>query len=291
MHLRFHSAFGKLPATLQSALRPYIAAPDFPAMLTAEQTAAIRQLSGLDDDALACALLPLAAAYSLAPISHFNVGAIAQGQSGNLYFGANMEFSGVPMQQTVHAEQSAVIHAWLRGETALVAITVNYRPCGHCRQFMNELNSGAGLQIRLPGAEPTTLADHLPDAFGPKDLGIATLLMDQINHGYQLTLTDKLALAAANQSYAPYSNAHSGLALAAEDGRVYAGRYAENAAFNPSLPPLQAALILFNLLGGDCMKIRRAVLAEPQSAILSQWDMTRATLAALGCHNVSRVSF
>lgn len=118
-----------------------------------------------------------------------------------LYFGANMEFSGVPMQQTVHAEQSAVIHARLRGETVMAAITINYRPCGHCRQFMNELNSGAGLQIRLPGAEPTTLADHL------------------------LTLTDKLtqaALAVANQSYALYSNAHSCLALAAEDGRVYA---------------------------------------------------------------------
>jgi len=253
MHLRFHSAFGKLPARLQSALRPYIAAPDFPAMLTAEQIAAIQQHSGLDDDALACALLPLAAAYSLAPISHFNVGAIAQEQSGNLYFGANMEFSGVPMQQTMHAEHSAVTHAWRRGETALVSITVNHKPCGHCRQFMNELNSGTGLQICLPGAKPATLADHLPDAFGPKDLGIATLLMNQVNHGYQLTLTDELAQAAqaaANQSHAPYSNAHSCLALAAEDGRVYAVRYAENAAFNPSLPPLQAALILFNPLRG-----------------------------------------
>lgn len=46
MHLRFHSAFGKLPATLQSALRPYIAAPDFPAMLTPEQTAAIPSTAG-----------------------------------------------------------------------------------------------------------------------------------------------------------------------------------------------------------------------------------------------------
>ncbi|MGP1168270.1 hypothetical protein, partial [Serratia sp. CY39337] len=29
------------------------------------------------------------------------VGAIARGQSGNLYFGANMEFSGAPLQQTI----------------------------------------------------------------------------------------------------------------------------------------------------------------------------------------------
>ncbi|ENG6106477.1 cytidine deaminase [Serratia liquefaciens] len=294
MHPRFQTAFAELPATLQSALLPYFDAPDFPAMLKAEQVDAIKQRCGLDDDALAFALLPLAAACSLAPISQFYVGAIARGQSGNLYFGANMEFSGAPMQQTIHAEQCAVTHAWLRGESALASITVNYTPCGHCRQFMNELNSGTTLKIRLPGREPATLGDYLPDAFGPKDLNIATLLMDRVDHGFQLTLTDELemaALAAANQSHAPYSNAHSGVALEAEDGTIYSGRYAENAAFNPSLPPLQAALILMNVSGGDCQKVVRAVLAEPGSAILTQWDATRATLAALGCQNVSRITF
>ena len=294
MHPRFQTAFAELPGTLQSALLPYFDAPDFPAMLKAEQVDAIKQRCGLDDDALAFALLPLAAACSLAPISQFYVGAIARGQSGNLYFGANMEFSGAPMQQTIHAEQCAVTHAWLRGESALASITVNYTPCGHCRQFMNELNSGTTLKIRLPGREPATLGDYLPDAFGPKDLNIATLLMDRVDHGFQLTLTDELemaALAAANQSHAPYSNAHSGVALEAEDGTIYSGRYAENAAFNPSLPPLQAALILMNVSGGDCQKVVRAVLAEPDSAILTQWDATRATLAALGCQNVSRITF
>ena len=294
MHPRFQTAFGELPASLQSVLLSYMDAPDFPAMLKAEQVEAIKQRCGLDDDALAFALLPLAAACSLAPISQFYVGAIARGQSGNLYFGANMEFSGAPMQQTIHAEQCAVTHAWLRGEPALVSITVNYTPCGHCRQFMNELNSGSDLKIRLPGREPATLGDYLPDAFGPKDLDIATLLMDRVDHGFQLALTDELeqaALAAANQSHAPYSNAHSGVALEAEDGTIYTGRYAENAAFNPSLPPLQAALILMNVSGGDCQKVSRAVLAEPESAILNQWDATRATLAALGCQNVSRITF
>lgn len=294
MHPRFHTAFSALPATLQSALLPYLDAPDFPAMFTAEQAAAIRTGCGLDDDALAFALLPLAAACSLTPISHFHVGAIARGQSGNLYFGANMEFSGAPLQQTVHAEQCAVTHAWLRGEPALASVTVNYTPCGHCRQFMNELNSCGELQIRLPGRTPATLADYLPDAFGPKDLDIASLLMDKVDHGHRLALDDVLtqaALAAANQSHAPYSNAHSGVALETQDGNLYAGRYAENAAFNPSLPPLQAALILLNISGGDCLNIRRAVLVEPQKAILSQWDATRATLAALGCQNVSRATF
>lgn len=294
MHPRFHTVYRELPAALQSALLPYLDAPDFPAMLQADQVDAIRQQCGLDDDALAFALLPLAATCSLAAISHFHVGAVARGVSGNLYFGANMEFGGAPLQQTVHAEQSAIVHAWLRGESGLVSITVNYTPCGHCRQFMNELNSGTDLQILQPGRAAATLGDYLPYAFGPQDLEINQRLMSPIDHGWQLTLDDELAkaaLAAANHSHAPYSNAHSGVALEGDDGRVYAGRYAENAAFNPSLPPLQAALVLMNLSGGDCRKIRRAVLAEAQGAILTQWDATQATLAALGCREVSRVTF
>lgn len=294
MHPRFHTVYSELPATLQSALLPYLNAPDFPAMFQAAQVEAIKQHCGLDDDALAFALLPLAATYSLAAISHFHVGAVARGVSGNLYFGANMEFGGAPLQQTVHAEQSVITHAWLRDETGLVSITVNYTPCGHCRQFMNELNSGTDLQILQPGRAVATLGDYLPYAFGPQDLEIDERLMSPIDHRFQLTLDDELAkaaLAAANRSHAPYSNAHSGVALEAEDGTVYTGRYAENAAFNPSLPPLQAALVLMNLSGGDCQKIRRALLAEAQSAILTQWDATQATLTALGCRNVSRITF
>ncbi|VFS77516.1 Cytidine deaminase [Kluyvera cryocrescens] len=37
--------------------------------------------------------------------------------------------------------------------------------------FMNELNSGLSLRINLPGRQPHTLQDYLPDAFGPKRSG------------------------------------------------------------------------------------------------------------------------
>ncbi|STV14639.1 cytidine deaminase [Klebsiella pneumoniae] len=158
---------------------PMLADPHFPALLEADQVATLQHATGLDEDALAFALLPLAAACARPDLSHFNVGAIARGVSGRWYFGGNMEFLGATMQQTVHAEQSAISHAWLRGETSLRAITVNYTPCGHCRQFMNELNSGLALRIHLPGREAHALEHYLPDAFGPKDLEIKTLLMDE----------------------------------------------------------------------------------------------------------------
>lgn len=286
MHSRFIDAYAGLPVSLQSALEPILCHDDFPAMFSADQVSLIKLQTGLDDAALAFALLPLAAACSVAPISKFYVGAVARGVSGNLYFGANMEFRGVSMQQTVHAEQSAVTHAWLRGESRLESITVNYTPCGHCRQFMNELNSGTSLKIHLPNRAVASLGEYLPDSFGPRDLEIATLLMDEVDHGYQLEANSSLAmqaLAACNQSHAPYSHSHSGIALKSVNGQVFTGRYAENAAFNPSLPPLQAALIVLNLSGEDCTQIKQAVLIERRDPLVSQYDATRATLAALGC--------
>lgn len=290
MHPRFQAAFTQLSAELQSALAPVLADRHFPAMLSVSLVSQLQTATGLDEDALAFALLPLAAACARADLSHFNVGAIARGVSGAWYFGGNMEFIGATMQQTVHAEQSAISHAWLRGETSLKAITVNYTPCGHCRQFMNELNSGLALRINLPGREPHTLQDYLPDAFGPKDLAIKTLLMDPQDHGYPLegdALT-QAAIAAANKSHMPYSQSPSGVALECRDGTVFTGSYAENAAFNPTLPPLQGALNLLSLNGYDYTDIQRAMLAERADAPLIQWDATAATLKALGCHNIDR---
>ncbi|MCT4702502.1 cytidine deaminase [Enterobacteriaceae bacterium H20N1] len=290
MRSRFHAAFAQLPASLQAALQPLLADDRFPAMFSAQEVEALKRQTGLDDDALAFALLPLAAACARTDLSNFNVGAVARGVSGNLYFGANMEFAGTTMQQTVHAEQSAITHAWMRGEKALVSITVNYTPCGHCRQFMNELNSGVKLQINLPGRKPSTLGDYLPDSFGPRDLEIATLLLDDTDHGYapQGDELSQAAIVAANRSHAPYSKAPAGVALALRDGTIIVGSYAENAAFNPSLPPLQAALNVLSLSGYDYSEIQRAVLAERADALLTQWDATAATLKALGCQNIDR---
>ncbi|WP_116186788.1 cytidine deaminase [Pectobacterium aquaticum] len=289
MHPRFENAFQQLPASLQAAIGPLLDKPDFAAMLTADDVNAVCEASQLDADALAFALLPLAAACAQAPISNFQVGAIAQGLSGNFYFGANMEFSAVQLQQTVHAEQSAVSHAWIRNERGLRAVTVNYTPCGHCRQFMNELRNAASLRIQLPGRQPAVLSHYLPDSFGPVDLHIDTLLMDDVNHGATLQNVNALArraLDAANRSHAPYSKAISGIALETLSGNIYTGRYAENAAFNPSLPPLQVALNLMNLAGDDPCTIKHAAVVERRNAVVSHWAISQIMLAELGCTDI-----
>lgn len=292
MHSRFKAAWAELPEKLQSVLRPIIDKSDFPGMLTAEQVQHIKAQSGISDSELAFSLLPFAAAYAVTPISHFHVGAIACGASGNLYFGANMEFSHVSMGQVIHAEQCAITHSWMKGEKQITSITVNYTPCGHCRQFMNELREGGKIMVHLPGREPAVLHHYLPDSFGPADLNITTLLLDSVQHGYQNESRDRLlsaAIEAANQSHAPYSQSHSGIAVQLKDGSLFTGRYAENAAFNPSLPPLQAALIMINLAGKDIHAIEHAKLVEKQDAIVKQWCTTENTLSALGCRQVELV--
>lgn len=157
---------------------------------------------------------------------------------------------------------------------------------------MNELNSGTQLTIELPGRAAATLGHYLPDSFGPRDLAITTLLMDAVDHGIVPSgdTLEQAALNAANRSHAPYSQAYSGVALETAEGGIFAGSYAENAAFNPGLPPLQGALNLLNLAGHSLNTIQRAVLAESPQAKLSQQNATAATLAALGCGNLNVVA-
>ncbi len=170
MHPRFAKPLDTLSAPLKAALLPMLG-DDFQARFTADQVATLKAATGLDDRALRLALLPLAAACSVAPISKFFVGAIACGLSGNWYFGANMEFAGQGLFHSVHAEQSAISNAWLGGETGISEITVNYTPCGHCRQFMNELSTAKTLKVSLPD-DLSALQSFLPHSFGPADLDI-----------------------------------------------------------------------------------------------------------------------
>lgn len=224
-------------------------------------------------------LLPQAAAFAKPPISNFRVGAVARGASGKLYFGANLEFAGEALSFTVHAEQSAVAHAWMSGETAIDVVATTAAPCGYCRQFLNEL--AGELTIVMPG-ESRPLRELLPSSFGPRDLGIDGGLLHARDHRLTVDADDDLAraaLAAANRSYAPYSKSYAGLALRTNAGAIFAGAYGENAAFNPSLSPLQAALSQLNLGGGAWSDIAEVTLVSVDAM---HDNATRVILGAIG---------
>lgn len=226
------------------------------------------QLSAVE---LALRCISVAACYAVTPVSNFNVGAVAIGKNGDFYFGANQEFSGEAMQQSVHAEQSAISHAFLADESSITDVVVNYTPCGHCRQFMNELNSAADLKVHLPHSQNNLLHSYLPDSFGPKDLGIEKVLFDTQIQAFEVKgdSLEQAAIQAAASSYAPYSQAFSGVALQVGQ-KIICGKYMENAAFNPTFLPLQSALNYRLFLGLADQQVSRVVLAESQGSLSSR---------------------
>ena len=278
------NALNELPIILADYLKPIVEDKNFSATISVAQFNELMTLTALSDSELRIALLPLAASYSYSPISNFCVGAIARGLSGILYFGANIELPGSPLAQAVHAEQSAISHAWMKGEKGIQDITINYSPCGHCRQFMNELSSADKMMVQLPNRQAKTLQEYLPESFGPKDLNIKTLLMEDKPQKYAISDNDLLltnAVAALNISHAPYSENYCGIAVQLDDQSIYIGAYAENAAFNPSLPPLQVALIQILLAGKDFAQISTVVLVELEAGKISHKSTTQSVLDTL----------
>lgn len=255
-------------------------------MLRPAQVGRIVAAMGRDLDALLPDLLPLAACHAVTPISRFRVGVIVAGAGARpaLYFGANLEVAGGALGYSVHAEQAAVNNAWLHGERRLTRLAVTAAPCGHCRQFLNELDGAESLRFLLPGGQPEwTIGQLLPSAFGPADLKVRErLLRSAPPRRLKLRTRDRLvraARAAAGQSYAPYSGGAAGCALELIDGTVVVGRTAENAAYNPTLPAISSALsaAVFRAGPAALRRIARAVLVEAPAAA-SQASLTEAVL-------------
>lgn len=277
---------------LDHAIQSELKQQNWTGFLSYQQVNKLCQQFKLEPISLAMQLLPVAACYSHAGISHFHVGAIAIGEQGDFYFGANQEFAGTSIQQTIHAEQSAISHAWLRNEKRISDIVVNYTPCGHCRQFMNELHQAEQLSIHLPYSQHNPLHRYLPDAFGPKDLDIHVHLLNQEDHHLNMENSDpviKQAIYSANQAHCPYSSSPHGVAILFKNGEIITGRYAENAAFNPSLPALQTALNYIYLNNFTLSDIERVVLAE-KATNLSYKEMAEQLLATFSNTKLEYIS-
>lgn len=109
-----------------------------------------------------------------APYSKFLVGAAALYDSGNIYFGCNVENSSYGL--TLCAERNAISNAIVSGETGqLVKIAIfseNTKmcvPCGACRQWLAEFSKGTNIDVVMENedSEPAvcTIQELLPKAF------------------------------------------------------------------------------------------------------------------------------
>jgi cytidine deaminase len=113
-----------------------------------------------------------------APYSHYPVGAAVLTEDGSVFTGCNVENASYGL--TVCAERVAVFSAVAAGHTRITAVAIltpsRGAPCGACRQVLLEFG-GAELEVHLAdpegGRRQRTLADLLPEAFGPEDLRAA----------------------------------------------------------------------------------------------------------------------
>jgi cytidine deaminase len=134
-----------------------------------------------------------ASVHAHAPYSRFAVGAALLMTDGSIVVGANFENASYGL--SLCAETVAIATASAAGRLReIVAIgviggamdaagratgTTPVSPCGRCRQVINEAAQMAGrdLPVHCGAAQGDAvrsyrLSDLLPDAFGPRDLGI-----------------------------------------------------------------------------------------------------------------------
>jgi cytidine deaminase len=280
---QFDAFLETLPQPLRSGLQSI---PQNSGMLDTQYCKAVTQTAGMSPESLMVQLLPVAKLYARSPISHFQVGAVAKARLSSdadefaLFMGANIEFTGQALTQTIHAEQAAVVNAWLQGAVQIDALAVSAVPCGRCRQFLYELETRHSLTVIVhqpdrDGSTTVPLFDLLPQAFGPQDLSVESGFISSGGHLPKLNLKtvfdDPLvhkALSAAERTYAPYTHNFAGCTIQISDQNTYSGSYVESAAFNPSLSPLHTSIIRMNMSSlatdGD---ITRAILVERPTSI------------------------
>ena len=115
---------------------------------------------------------------SYVPYSKFPVGAALLCADGSVFTGCNVE--NAAYGSTICAERTALVKAVSEGHRDdWVTLAVAGRgedwcwPCGSCRQMLYEFAPGLRVLVARGDGEfvTTTLADLLPNGFGPKSLG------------------------------------------------------------------------------------------------------------------------
>ncbi|NPA91056.1 MAG: cytidine deaminase [Chloroflexi bacterium] len=110
-----------------------------------------------------------------APYSHFHVGAAVMLSDGTIVQGCNVENASYGL--SVCAERVALWSAVAQGRRDFVGmalVVASGSPCGACRQVMSELcppDMPVWVQTDDGEVRRYTVAELLPDAFHPHDLG------------------------------------------------------------------------------------------------------------------------
>lgn len=240
-------------------------------------------------EAVMLAALPAATALADPSISRYRVGAVGlESPSGDLLLGGNLEFPGVDLRATVHAEGGIAMRAYARG-TSITALAIDSaRPCSYCRQTLVEFVWAPELRVIDPAGHDRSVDDLVPWPFTPRDLGSegavpGSVAWPDLRVGGDV-IPDDVARAlesVGRRAHAPYSSCPAAAVLRLQDGRLVAGMTIENVAFDPSVGPLTVALVMLRAGGDGYADIASAWLACRPGGSVDDVPATRALLAAV----------
>lgn len=237
---------------------------------------------------LMCLLLETAQDYAHPAISDFHVGAVGlEAGSGSLILGGNVEFPGAHLGFTLHGEGFVFTRAMSRGTDIAVIAIGEAHPCAHCRQCLSEYAASAALELIDPLGHTLTLAQLYPWPFDPAYLGERGAVP-----GRQLwpdlafieeapTPAAQQLLARGRQSHSPYSKSPGALTLHLKDGQSVTGFAIESVAFNPTIHPVQAALIDLIAHGYAYDDITGATLGTVRGGAVDYAASTRELLSRI----------
>ncbi len=230
-------------------------------------------------------LLDLAKDGARPSISNFHVGAVGlESETGNLVLGGNVEFPGTQLGFTLHGEGFVFTRAMSRGTNISVIAIDEAHPCAHCRQCLAEYARSDRLELIDPLGHTLTLAQLYPWPFDPTYLGERGAVPGQENwpgltlaSGADHPLGEPL-LAAGRRSHSPYSQCPGAVVLSLADGSHVSGLAIESVAYNPTIQPIQAAMVDLIAHGHGYDAITGAVLG---TVIGGAVDYSRATAELL----------
>lgn len=216
-------------------------------------------------------------------VSGYKVSCVVE-SGGNYYDGINVE---ITPQYNIHAEQTAIHNAIINGVTKIEKIYLQDSPCGHCRQFINEIDENIEVYFKN---NILKIKDLIPKSFGQEELlgkkevpflkfsnPIQNFVnpMDHIND-----IKDSIATFEHMSSFSPYTKSSCGVVIVT-DNNFFRGRYIEAAAFNMSVLPIMGAISQFFLSGSDLKEIREIILVENKNKPINHGKITKEILSYL----------
>lgn len=237
---------------------------------------------------LMCLLLDVAKGIANPGISNFFVGAVGlEAETGNLILGGNVEFPGTHLGFTLHGEGFVFTRAMSRGTNISVIAIGEAHPCAHCRQCLAEYAASYKLELIDPLGHTLTLAQLYPWPFDPNYLGESGAVPGRelwpalkFDEHAGSPITERL-LTVGRRSHSPYSKCPGAVVLQLSDGNSVSGHAIESVAFNPTIHPIQAAMVDLLAHGYSYSDISGATLGTVRGGDVDYTVSTRELLARL----------